>query len=234
MSHINHDETGGAEGGRSIAGGLRSYGGLTTKELETLRGCAERIRAAHRDVTERVFLIGRELAAAKVHLQHGHFRAWLQAEFGWSERTAQRYMQAVEVFGDKTDTVSVLEATAIYALSAKSTPDAVRTEIVARVEAGEKPSLREVQTKVADARKAERGRAILRANPDLTQPLLTFVRRPGGIAAQQAANFILEKLGEDRATLERLLKDADPKVLVEALRKCEVVDTAAPLRTIEI
>jgi hypothetical protein len=50
----------------------------------------------------------------KILLPHGQFGPWLATEFGWTERTAQRFMRAVEVFGSKADTVSVLEPTAIY------------------------------------------------------------------------------------------------------------------------
>jgi hypothetical protein len=151
-------------------------------------------------------------------LSHGQFGRWLSAEFGWSERTAQRFLQAAEVFGSKADTVSVLEPTAIYALSAKSTPPTVRDAVVARLEAGERPALAEIKAEVAAARKeaqqAKAGRVIARKFDALLR------RRSSGPArkARSAAEFILEHLGEHRAALVPLLDGVDAQVLLTALR----------------
>ena len=235
MSQMNPERNDPAEAGSIVAQGLTNYGGLEPSVLASLAEHAERIRAAHMDVTQRVFAIGKELMLAKRWLNHGQFGPWLQAEFGWSERTAQRYMQAVEVFGPKADIVSVLEPTAIYALSSKSTPAAVREQLVSQLEAGEKPGLREVQTKVAEARKVERAeKAVMRVARDPRQPLPAATARRSVGRAQEVANFILERLGEDRERLAQLMKDVDPKALVEALCKGEVVHTTAPIRSVEI
>src|SRR3954463_9491848 len=52
--------------------------------------------------------IGRELLKIKQEVSHGQFGALLRAEFGWDERTAQRYISVAVAFDGKTDTVSVL------------------------------------------------------------------------------------------------------------------------------
>ena len=83
--------------------------------------------------------IGQKLVEVKARLGHGLFGDWLQAEFEWSERTAQRYMSVAQAF--KSDTVSVLtnaEARALYLLAAPSTPESVREEAVRRAETGER------------------------------------------------------------------------------------------------
>jgi phage N-6-adenine-methyltransferase len=83
--------------------------------------------------------IGQKLIEVKARLGHGLFGAWLQAEFEWGERTAQRYMSVAQAF--KSDTVSVLanaEAKALYLLAAPSTPESVREEAVQRAETGER------------------------------------------------------------------------------------------------
>lgn len=78
------------------------------------------LRSAH------LLAIGEQLLLDKTLLGHGRFSAWLKAEFGWTERSAQRFIRARETFGAKNDAVSVLPPTALYQLSAKSTPDMVR------------------------------------------------------------------------------------------------------------
>jgi DUF3102 family protein len=178
MSQENHEENAPVEADRTVAQGLLDYGGLERSILASLRQHADRIRTAYSDATKRVFEMGLELTLAKRLLSHGQFGPWLKAEFGWSERTAQRYMQAVEMFVPKADMVSVLEPTAIYALSSKSTPAAVREQVVSRLEAGEKPDLGKVQTKVAEARKVERAeRAMMRVARDPRQPLPAVTAR---------------------------------------------------------
>jgi hypothetical protein len=48
----------------------------------------------------RVYIIeiGRELIAAKAKVTHGQWLPWLEAEFGWSDQTAYRYMQVARAF----------------------------------------------------------------------------------------------------------------------------------------
>src|SRR5215207_6198431 len=116
-----------------------NYAELPSNAQCEVQASVQRIRELNQDLTIRIFQIGQELERVKALLGHGAFGPWLNAEFGWSERTAQRFLQAVEVFGSKADTVSVLEPTAIYELSAKSTPSSVRDAVVARLEAGERP-----------------------------------------------------------------------------------------------
>jgi phenylpyruvate tautomerase PptA (4-oxalocrotonate tautomerase family) len=214
-------------------GGGATYG-LQADALAIVNGCAERIRTAYRDETRRIFAIGQDLKEAKGHLRHGHFGRWLRAEFGWSERTAQRYMQAARVFGGKTDTVADLAPGAIYALSADSTPAAVRASVLARVKAGEQPDACEIKSEVANAKKAERAyRAEMRAVRDVSQPLPYLAAQRKAALAQRAASFILTHLGNERRTLTRLIEDVDPKALVEALLAREAVGPGEPIDAIE-
>src|SRR3954447_14910586 len=67
----------------------------------------ERIRAYQGAIIE----AGRDLLAIKERLEHGSFLAWIEAEFGMTGRTAQNYMMAASVFGDKCETVSYLPPT---------------------------------------------------------------------------------------------------------------------------
>lgn len=80
--------------------------------------------------------IGRELIAAKEQLPHGQFTPWIDAEFGMTERTAQRYMSAAEWATGKTDIVSVLAPTTIYLLSSKSTPVVAEEQVISRIRSG--------------------------------------------------------------------------------------------------
>jgi hypothetical protein len=66
---------------------------------------------------------------------------WLKREFGWSEDTAERYMQAHKVFGSDSAQVRNLPDLPLrtfYMLAAPSTPEPARAEVIERAEAGEK------------------------------------------------------------------------------------------------
>lgn len=54
------------------------------------------------------------------------FLPWIEAEFEMSE-TANNMMRVATVYGDKSQTVWDLNATALYELAAPSTPESVRT-----------------------------------------------------------------------------------------------------------
>src|SRR4051812_12481771 len=70
------------------------------------RHCPDQDRGRRR--TEAMLEIGRDLLEMKELLGHGQFLAWLHAEFGRIDRTAENYMQAARCFGDKPEIISHL------------------------------------------------------------------------------------------------------------------------------
>jgi hypothetical protein len=109
---------------------------LATDE-QFLREAADRIRFRISRTVQDVIEIGRELIAVKNRLGHGNFLPWIDREFKMTDKSAERFMSVAEQFGDKFDSVSNLTLTALYELSATSTPDEVRTEVAERVAAGD-------------------------------------------------------------------------------------------------
>jgi phage N-6-adenine-methyltransferase len=115
------------------------YAGLDLETRIVVRQRTSEIKTLMQRTAHDLIEIGQKLVEVKARLSHGLFGAWLQAEFEWSERTAQRYMSVAQAF--KSDTVSVLanaEARALYLLAAPSTPESVREEAVQRAETGER------------------------------------------------------------------------------------------------
>lgn len=194
------------------------YTTLPAKQAAQVRANAERIRGCTKRLAEQILIIGGHLDAAKVELGHGQFGRWLAAEFGWSERTAQRFIQANHVFGGKSDTVSVLEPTAIYQLSAPSTPVEVRQLVLAKLERGERPPLAEIKAQVGEARRQVREKRAFqrKVRRDLKEGRpIGFSPKAGGRAA---AHYILSRFDGDRNQLNALLRDVDAGTLLDALR----------------
>lgn len=92
----------------------------------------ERIKRTANDIVE----IGERLIEIKERLGHGQFGEWLKAEFEWDERTARRLISVADTF--KSDKLSVLgiAPSALYALSAPSTPEPARKEAIDQAKAG--------------------------------------------------------------------------------------------------
>lgn len=122
-----------------------NYGVMPLNDAMELKASAERIKVRLKRTADDIIEIGKELIAAKEKCGHGNFEIWLQAEFDMTDRSARRFIQVAETFGDKTDTVSVLNATALYALSAPSTNEEVRTEVLQRIENGENVTTTEIE-----------------------------------------------------------------------------------------
>lgn len=122
------------------------YDQLDVDAAITTRGAAIEIKAHAEQARSSMIVIGQKLTAVKALLQHGQFEDWCRVEFEMSQRTAQRMMAAAEVFGDKSDTVSLLSDSAMYMLSGPSVPEAARVEVVDLAkETGESPTKAEVQ-----------------------------------------------------------------------------------------
>ncbi len=187
--------------------------------------------------------MGRALIRVKKALPHGEFGKWLSAEFGWAERTAQNYMQAAEMFGENPQRVADLSLRALYALSARSTPETVRNQVVELLDRGERPNENEIVSLIKHERNeqkratTEARKAAARAK--MTPKQLDRERRAqkqcdGRRAAEerrraaeeerrratarQAAELIHDRLGDDLAVLIRLLDETDHWKFREELR----------------
>jgi Protein of unknown function (DUF3102) len=180
-----------------------------------LKEATTKIRACRRQAASSIIEIGKQLTAVKQWLGHGPLGPWLQAEFDWNERTAQRYMRVAEVFGDKTDTVSDLEPTTLYLLSSRSTPEMVLGNSIAKLESGEHLDHHQLLTEIQEARRAK-------AQAEAEAKLAPRQRRQRAKERQQQQqhrgelNKELARMreAEDRA-IAILIEHLDPEALKE-------------------
>jgi hypothetical protein len=129
------------------------YAQLASDVADEARATAERIRFR---LGNTLLKTGQELTRIKDRLGHGHFGAWLKAEFDLTERSAENYMNAARFLEGKSERVADLPPAAIYALAAPSAPVAVVKDVLATIEAGARPLAREIKAKLAEAIEAER------------------------------------------------------------------------------
>lgn len=128
------------------------YEDLTPAIAEQARTTAERIQGRLRTS---YIETGADLLKIKDKLEFGLFGKWLRAEFGWSPRTAENFMNAARLY-EIDETVSDLPATAVYKLSAPSTPARVRDEIIADFKAGQVFDAKVMLNKIDIARYEDR------------------------------------------------------------------------------
>jgi antitoxin (DNA-binding transcriptional repressor) of toxin-antitoxin stability system len=145
---------------------------------------AAEIRRLGKQTIENVVEIGRRLTECKKLVGHGNWLPWLDREFGWSHDTALNFMRVYEMAGSDSERVRNLNIPlrTLYLLAAPSTPEAAKTEILERAEAGESVSVTETK-RVVERHKSRASRPRTR-----NMGRLDIIRR--------------KKLGED--TVEKL------------------------------
>jgi hypothetical protein len=74
--------------------------------------------------------IGNFLLEVKEQLDHGQFTAWLNSEFDLSEKSAQRMMSVAKKFSSDNLSDLQIPTSALYLLSAPSTPEAAINEVL--------------------------------------------------------------------------------------------------------
>ena len=195
-----------------------------------LAAIANRIRERFRRTTSDIIDTGRDLQIVKNRLGHGPFLAWIDAEFGMTARSAQRYMLVAEFAAGKNDIVSHLSPTVAYQLAAPSTPQAI--------EAGKSVVPRAIEERIKQERLNERGRlaAVRRSRRQKAKSPAARKRHEAAVRKHQAevearsqaraaaaaeAVAILRKLPpQDFDRLRDLLKDYDTaSATLEQFRK---------------
>jgi Protein of unknown function (DUF3102) len=76
---------------------FRHRGGDNMSDDQLLGLLADTINGLRKRVAEGLIEIGFRLTEAKELVGHGGWLPWLERNFGWTERTAQRYMSIYEL-----------------------------------------------------------------------------------------------------------------------------------------
>jgi hypothetical protein len=106
------------------------------------------IRALGRRAVDDIIEIGCRLTECRRIVGHGNWSSWLNLKFGWSGDTALNFMRVHEMAKSRNFRDLGLSVSALYLLSAPSTSDEARTEILERAEAGETIPVKEVKRSV--------------------------------------------------------------------------------------
>jgi hypothetical protein len=130
---------------------------FTAEQAVVADRAAQRIREYQRTSTADMLEIGNLLNEVKATLPHGAFGKWLEAEVGWTQRTAQNYMRAAEAFAGKCETVSHIPPAILYRLASPSIPDAVRDDALSHIQDSARPPLTQINDIVDRAQREAQG-----------------------------------------------------------------------------
>jgi hypothetical protein len=165
---------------------------------------AEVIRALGKRVVGDIIEIGRRLTDAKKIAGHGGWLPWLEREFGWDDRTAQRFMQ-VHTKSDKLSDLN-LPVSGLYLLAAPSTPEEAQQEIIDRAKNGEALSVKEVQRIIDEAREKDAA-----ASEQVVADLRAEIeRREEAVRAEYAGKLVVEPEKLQQQIAEAVAKELEP------------------------
>lgn len=122
---------------------------LSAAELEE---AAQRIKSLRRAATEHAVEIGRELLLIKQSLPRGAFVKWVEKACEFKIRTAQDLMKLAREADSNTRLVALMVPSTLRVYLSKTTPPAVRTSILKRLENGEYVSRNELYSEAMDAK----------------------------------------------------------------------------------
>lgn len=125
------------------------YLSLDTETRGRVQAATERLHMLERRTGEAIIEIGRQLIAVKADIGHGNFGAWLESEFGWTPQTAGNFMRVTEAFGENEKIFQNASPSALYALASGTMPEPIRDEFIARAEAGERITHKDVKQRLA-------------------------------------------------------------------------------------
>jgi hypothetical protein len=170
----------------------------------TLAQNAEAIRELGKRTIADVIEIGKRLIQSKKLCGHGNWLTWLDREFGWSEDVAEKFMRVAKSPFSIPARNFELPLDGLYLLTAPTTPEEVRTEILDRAEAGEKitvKSVRKARARATGNDQLAEQRAERRMVTEGFMSMLDLFEQ-GDVDPAARAAFIVDRV--DKASLNKL------------------------------
>jgi Protein of unknown function (DUF3102) len=114
---------------------------------------AAAIKTLGRRVVTDVIEIGHRLTESRNICGHGYWLPWLDREFGWSDKTAENFINVYKL-SSKFENFSNLNLplSGLYLLAAPSTPPEARDQIIEQAKAGKSVPVAEIKKTIAEAK----------------------------------------------------------------------------------
>jgi hypothetical protein len=112
-----------------------------------LRQHATAIRRNLRHTIKDIIDSGKRLNECKRIVGRGNWLPWLKQEFGWTDKTAENFINVYKFAGAQFEKFSNLNipVSSLYLIAAPSTPEAARAKVIKQAEAGKRLSTAQVK-----------------------------------------------------------------------------------------
>lgn len=181
------------------------YSEIDKAVARQLQTSASTVRDLASDALTSIAKIGAELVKAKEALDHGQWERWVDEEFGWAKRTAERYMAVARAY-PQLEHGHRYAANALYLLASPSTPEQAREMAANAAASGETITL-------------ARAQEIVRLHKEPSAPdLAAHVKKASRAAttvvkeleAWHAPKEVIDEARELVARLEALIEESRP------------------------
>jgi len=116
---------------------LFDYSQLAEEKRLLVQTKTAEIKILIRQTAQGIIEIGQKLIEIKESLPHGLWLPWLQAEFGWSEMTATRFINVANKFKSNNLLDLPIAPSALYLLASPSTNEETKQDAIDIAESGE-------------------------------------------------------------------------------------------------
>lgn len=197
------------------------YAVFDPDKAHALRERAASIRKLRSNHIAAVVDAGRELIAVKEQLDHGQFSDWLQAECGFSLRTAENYMTASRFVDGKIANIAFLglQPSTVYKLAAKGAPPDIVESVVNQTGRGEIVSDCQVIRALDDAKRIRRegkSGAKPQVRPQSARTIAKWEKRRR--ADQAFEDMVAGQRRQDMSDLIEMIGLNNARLVVEALQ----------------
>lgn len=135
---------------------LFDYAQLDSDAAEFVQVWTRRIKSLAKRVASDVVDIGFGLSEVKEELGRGHWLPWLDAEFGWTDRQAERFIRVYAAFeSDNLSNLAPIDVSALYLLAAPSTPEPAREAVKETAAEGQPVKHSQAKAAVGAAKQAK-------------------------------------------------------------------------------
>lgn len=125
------------------------YSQIEERHRARVKMAARKIKSFELQEAEVYILMGEQLIEMQDLLEGtGTFEAWIEAEFNYGIRMAQQFMNMWRRFKERPQVVALLGSSAARLLSSPNVDDGFVAEVIDLTEAGERPTVRELESMI--------------------------------------------------------------------------------------
>jgi hypothetical protein len=181
----------------------------------------ERIKLRLKRTAEDIIAIGQDLILIKAELGHGNFEKWIKINFEMKRMTAHNIMQVAERFGSNIQLLYI-SPTILYELAAPSTPDSVIEEVTAKVEAGEKVSVKEVQALKRQIKEEQELKDKIHHELSVNKQMVNYLKKD------------IEEFNQERDQLSKEIERLQAAVAQPVVKEIEVIKEVEVVKEVTV